>query len=186
MLEKCKKLMGHLAVWKVLEEMVADLKKRGVTVPAEVIRDLKNARTIITILKADPDRGENAQKVEECLANLEIYLVTEGQRRFGQVYVDEWLERRDKAGRETVDEEEEETRFITGMPRGQKWIRLMSSEELPAQELKVLAEESHLSLEVQVDGSFVVFGPDTNLKDFVRKIAAGHKPKTAKTTTKST
>ncbi len=178
--------MGYLAVWKVLEEMAADLKKRRVTVPAKVVCDLKNARTIITILRVDSDRGENVQKVEEYLATLESYLVTEGQRRFGKAYVDEWLERKNKASRETVDGEEEESRFITGLPRGQKWIRLITSKEMPAQELEVLAEESHLSHEAQTEGGFVVFGPELNLKDFVRKIAAGYKPKTAKTATKST
>jgi len=177
--------MGYLAVWKVLEEMVADFKTRGVTVPAEVVGELKSAKTIINVLEAGPCRGENAQKVEEYLTNIESYLLTEGQRRFGQAYVEEGLRRADKARRVTVDKEKE-TRFITNMPRGQKWIRLTISEELPAQELKTLAEQSHLSHEARTDGSVVVFGPDPNLKNFVRKIAARHKSKTAKRTMRST
>ena len=91
--------MGYLAAWKVLEEMVTDLKKKGITVPASIFGDLKNAKTIINILKADPSRGENIQKIEEYLGNVESYLVSAGLKRFGQAYVDEWLQRVDEAGR---------------------------------------------------------------------------------------
>ncbi len=172
--------MGYLAAWKVLEEMVTDLKKKGITVPADIFGDLKNAKTIINILKADPSRGENIQKIEEYLGNVESYLVSEGLKRFGQVYVDEWLERRDQAGRKIVDEKEEETRFISGLPREQKWIRLTPSNELPLEKLKTLANESDLSHRVQTDGCLLVFGPDTAIKDFVKRITAKCKPKARK------
>jgi hypothetical protein len=172
--------MGYLAVWKVLEEMVTDFKKKGITVPAEIIGDLKTAKTIIKILKADPSRGENLQKIEEYLGNVESYLVSEGQRRFGQAYVDEWLGRTDQAGQKMVDEEEEEPKSILRMPRGQKWIRLTPSKELPLAKLKTLANESNLSYNVQTDGCLLVFGPDTFLKDFVKNIAAKYTLKAGK------
>jgi hypothetical protein len=172
--------MGFPAVWKVLEEMVTDFKKKGITVPADIIGDLKNAKTIIKILKADPSYGENAQRIEEYLANVESYLISEGQRRFGQAYVDEWLERTDEARRKIVDEEEEETKFISGMPREQKWIRLTPSNGLPLEKLKALANESNLSCKVQTDGCLVVSGPDAVLKDFVKKIAAKYQSKAGK------
>lgn len=173
--------MGYLAVWKVLEEMVTDFKKKGITVPAEIISDLKTAKTIIKILKADPSRGENVQKIEEYLGNVESYLVSEGQRRFGQTYVDEWLQRTDQAGRKIVDEEEEEeTKTIFSLPRGQKWIRLTPSRELPLGKLKTLANELNLSYNVQTDECLLVFGSDAVLKEFVKKIAAKYESKAGK------
>lgn len=172
--------MDYQAVWKVLEQMVADFKKKGMTVPAHIIDDLKNAKTIIIILKADPSCGENLQKIEEYLRNVESYLVSEGQRKFGQAYVDEWLKWRNQAGQKIVDEEEEKTRLISGLPREQKWIRLTSSNELPLEKLKALAEESNLSCKVQNDGCLLVFGQDTALKDFVKKIAATYTSKAGK------
>lgn len=172
--------MGYLAVWKVLEEMVADFKKKGAAVPTNIIDDLKSAKTIIKIFKADPSRGENAQKIDEYLTNIESYLISEGQRMFGQPYVDEWLRRADGAGRKIVDKEEEETRFISGVRGEQKWIRLTPSNELPLEKLKALAEESSLSYKVQNDGCLLVFGQDTVLKDFVKKIAAKYRSKAGK------
>jgi hypothetical protein len=171
--------LGYLAVWKVLEEMITDFKKRKVTVPTEVMGDLKNARTVINILKADPGRGETVQKTEEYLGNVESYLVSEGQKRFGTGYVDEWLKRVDDAGRKIVDEEEEE-RFVPGLPRQQKWIRVTPSTELPLKKLKAFAEESSLPCTIQPDGCLLVSGEEKAIKDFVKKIASKYKPKAEK------
>jgi hypothetical protein len=172
--------MGYLAVWKVLEEMAADFKKRGIAVPPVVVNDLKSAKTIIKVLKADPTYAENAQKIEEYLTNVESYLVSEGQKRLGPAYVDEWLQLRDQAGRKIVDDEEEESRFVSGVPREQKWIRLTPSNELPLEKLKTLVNESNLSCKLQTGGCLVVFGPDAAIKEFVKKIAAKYKSKAVK------
>lgn len=171
--------MGHLAVWKVLEEMIADFRKKGVTVPAEVIGDLKNTKTMIKILKADPSRGEILQKIDEYMGNVESYLVSEGTKRFGPEYVEEWLKRVEDAGRKVPDEEEEE-RFILGLPRQRNWIRVMPSAELPLEKLKTLAQESNLSYSVQPDGYLLVYGEDKTIKAFVKKIATRGRSKAEK------
>jgi len=167
--------MGYLAVWKVLEEMITDFRKRGVVVPEGVISDLKSAKTMIKILKADPSRGETVQKIEEYLGNVEAHLVSEGQKMYGTEYVDEWLKRLDEASRKIHDEEEEGTRFISGLPREQKYIRIKPSAELPLKRLKVLAEESSLLYNVQDDGCLLVYGEEERIKDFVKKIATKHR-----------
>lgn len=171
--------MGYLAVWKVLEEIVTDFRKKGVTVPAEVMGDLKNAKTMIGILKADPNRVETAQKIEEYLGNVESYLISEGHKRFGQEYVDEWLKRTDEAGRRMLDEEEE-TRFVAGLPHLQRWIRVTPSTELPLEKLKTLAMESGLSYDVQADGCLLVRGENNSIKDFVKKMATKFRSKAGK------
>jgi hypothetical protein len=171
--------MGHLAVWKVLEEMVTDFKKKQVAVPADIIGDLKSAKTIIKILKADPACGENVQKIDEYLTNVESYLISEAQKKFGQEYVDEWLQRINEAGRKTVDEQEE-TNFVSGVTGEREWIRLTPTEELPLEKLKTLAKESNLSCKVQDNEHLIVLGPDAVLKDFVKKIAAKQKLRTRK------
>lgn len=176
--------MGYLAVWKVLEQLLTDMKKKGIIVPEAAVRDLKNARTIINLMKVNPDRAEDAQTLEDYLTKIESNLVNEAQHRFGQSYVDEWLQRIKKA--RTEIEEEEATSFIAGLPRGQKFIRVKPSKELSTQDLEILAQKSHLSHKTQIDGSYVIFGPDMNLKDFVKKIAEKHRPNTAKRRPKGT
>ncbi len=161
--------MGYLAVWKVLEEMTTDFRRRGVTVPSNVIDDLKYARTLINVLKADPSRLETAQKIEECLNNVESYLISEGQR-FGDKYVEEWIRKLEEASRR-IDEDEGVSRFVPGLPREQRWVRVKPSEEMPLETLKSLAEDLNLSHEVQSDGYLLVYGEDQRVKEFVKKMA---------------
>jgi hypothetical protein len=163
--------MGYLAVWKVLEEMILEFRKRGITIPVEVMDNLKSARTMIKILKADPSRGEAMQKIEEYISNVESYLISEGQKKFGVEYVDKWLKRLEEASMRIPDLEEEETRFVPGLPREQKWIRVKPSSELPIEKLKLLAKELNLLCELQSDGYLLVYGEDECLKEFVKKMA---------------
>jgi len=163
--------MGYLAVWKVLEEMILEFRKRGITIPVEVMDNLKSARTMIKILKADPSRGETMQKIEEYISTVESYLISEGQKKFGVEYVDKWLKKLDEANIRFPDLEEEETRFVPGLPREQKWIRVKPSAELPMEKLKLLAKELNLSCELQRDDYLLVYGEDERLKEFVKKMA---------------
>ncbi len=172
--------MGYFAVWKVLEEMIMDFRKKGVAISADVISDLRSAKTLINVLKADPSHVDTGQKVEEYLRSVESCLVSEGQERFGPEYVKAWLKRLDEASTKVFHEEKVEARFIPGIPRKQKWIRVKPSAELPLERLKALAKESNLSHSVQNDGYLLVYGEDERVKDFVKKMATKYGPKAGK------
>jgi hypothetical protein len=162
--------MGYSSAWQVLENMIADFRKRGINVPEEVMTNLKSAKTMIKILKADPSRGETLQKIEEYLGNVESYLISEGQKKVGDEYVKDWLKRLEEANRKVDDETE--TRFVAGLPREGKWIRVKPSAELTLEKLKKIAEELNLSYNIQHDGYLLVYGTDECIKEFVKKIAA--------------
>ena len=162
--------MGYLAVWKTLEDIVSEFRGKSVPVPANIMSDLRYTRSLINILRADPKRRDTAQKIEEYLENLEAYLISEGQKNFDAEHVEEWLKKLDKARRE-VSEEAEETRFVPGLPREQKWIRVKPSAELSLEDLKTLANELNLSHNLQKDGYLLVYGEDKQIKDFVKKMA---------------
>jgi len=163
--------MGYLAVWKVLDEMVTDFRKRGMTVPANIVGDLRYAKTLINVMRADPSNLETSQRIEEYLRNVETYLISEGRERLGNEYVEEWLKRLDEASRAPFNEEGEEARFIPGVPREKRWIRIKPSKELPVETLLAMAGELNLSFDVQKDGCLIVYGEDKCVKDFVKKIA---------------
>jgi hypothetical protein len=162
--------MGHLAVWKVLEEMVIEFRKKGLPVPATVMNDLKSARTMIKIMNADASRGEITQKVDEYLGNVESYFVTEAQKEFASEYIYAWLRRLEEANCETCVEVGEESRFIASLPRNQKWIRVEPLANLPLEKLKQLAEESNLSCSIQENGRLLVYGKAEDIKEFVKKM----------------
>ncbi|MEM1588949.1 MAG: DUF2096 family protein [Candidatus Bathyarchaeia archaeon] len=170
--------MGYLSVWKVLEEILTDFRRKGVQIPLNVFDDLKYARTLINVLRADPSRVETSLKIEECLSNVESYFIMEGQR-FGDKYVKEWLKKLKEACRK-IDENEETSRFVPGLPREQRWIRVKPSEDMPIDMLRTLAEELKLSSEVQMDGCLLVYGEDERIKQFVKKMAIRYGSKACK------
>ncbi len=171
--------MGHLATWRILEQMIADLRKRGKTIPPEIMNDLKSARTMIKIAEASENCSDVYMRIEQYLANVEAVLVHEGEGAFGQAYVSEWLERIRKATN-APDREEEEAPFVAGVPRGDKWIRMTPVEGLTAGKLKIMAKESELACKVQRDGSIVVHGADENVRAFVKKMTIQQGLKTRK------
>lgn len=169
--------MGHSAVWKIQEEMIADLRKREVAIPEKIMNDLKTAKTIIRISKADTSLEDTAQNIETYLANIESFLITEAEKLCGTEYADEWLRKLDKAGK-TADEPEDNTRFVPGFPREQKWIRVKPTDDLSLEMLKTMADELKLAYKAQHDGHLLVYGEDKPMKDFVKKMTAEHSSRT--------
>jgi hypothetical protein len=169
--------MGHLAVWKTQEEMLVDLRKRGFAIPEKIMNDLKTARIIIKISKAETNPEDAAQNVEIYLANIESFLITEAEKRFGTKYADEWLKRLSNAGR-TIDEPEDKTRFVPGLPREYKWLRVKLTAGLPLRTLETIANELELTYKTQYDGYLLIYGKDKPIRDFVKKMTAKQSSKT--------
>jgi hypothetical protein len=166
--------LGYTATWRILEDIIIELRKKGVTIPPDVMTDLKSAKLMINISQAEGSGGEAAQKVEEYLANVEGYLITEAQKTFGSERVDEWLRRLEAASCEVCDvkEEKKEDKFMSGVPRDQKWIRVEPIQSLPPERLKQLAQELNLAVNPQKDGRLVVYGQPENIKEFLKKMTA--------------
>ena len=62
-----------------------------------------------------------------------------------------------------------EIKFITGVPRDQKWIRVKPLPNLPAEKLKQLAEETSLAYREENE-HLIVHGTAENIKNFVKKM----------------
>jgi len=165
--------MGHDEVWKTLADLITEFRRRGEFIPSNVMEDLRAAKTMIHVLRADPNRVENVPSIELYLGNVESYLIYEAQKKFGLEFVEEWMQRI-KEARETKpvgEKHEPSSKFVPGLPRGQKWVRVQVSEKTPEKEIKRLAEETGLSSKVQTDGYLLVYGEDEKLKLFVKKAA---------------
>ena len=96
--------MGHnIASWKLLEDMMIELRKKGVAIPASIVNDLRSAKIMINLACKEDSRGEVFQKAEEYTANVEAYLVTEAQKTLGSDQVDHWLMRLEEASAEVCE-----------------------------------------------------------------------------------
>jgi hypothetical protein len=170
--------MGYsLATWKTLEDLMIELRKNGATVTPKVVEDLRAALSMIKLTPMDGSRGEVFQKAEEYLASVEAYLITEAQKVFGSEKTDEWLKRLEEAGAQ-VCEEQKEDKFITGVPRDQKWVRVEPIDNLPTERIQQIAKEHSLTVNPQNNGRLVVFGQPDDIKQFLKAIAL-QKPNTA-------
>ena len=160
--------------------MVADFLGKGMTIPPQVMSDLKSAKTTIGILGAGTQGEEGLRKVDQYLMSVESYLVSEGQKKLGERYVDEWLKRLDSASREKTDGEQKVLRFVPGMPRQQKWIRVTPTTGIPIESLKTIAVNMKLCHEIREDGSLLVWGDDRAIKDFVKNLASKYEGQSEK------
>ncbi|MGE5187997.1 MAG: DUF2096 family protein [Betaproteobacteria bacterium] len=163
-----------MATWKTLEDMMIELKKKGVAIPANIMEDLRSAKSMIKLASTEGSHGDAVMKTEEYLANVEAYVVTEGQKVFGSEHVNGWLLGLEEAGAcEVCDQPaERETQFVTGVPREQKWVRVEPTVKLSNERIQQLAKEQNLQFRLQKDGRLLIHGESESLKGFVKRMTA--------------
>lgn len=163
--------MGYEELWKVLADLLTELRRRGETIPARIMKDLRSAKTMIQILKADPTRTENLPRIEAYLENVESYLIFTAQDKLGSEYGKEYMRKLEEARRTISEAETIPSRFVPGLPRGRPWVRIQVSEETPQKYIESLAEEEGLSYKMQEDGYILVYGDRERIRSLVRKMA---------------
>lgn len=161
-----------MAVWKVLEEMVIDLQKKPGTIPSKILNDLKSAKVLIEIAeKEEKNQEETNLKIEHYLESIEIYIFNEIQEKYETKIVKEWLSRLGEA-RSKPFQIKKENKFISGVPRNQKWIRVKPISELPKETLEKIAQDEKLTVSSTKDGKITVYGEADNIQNFVKKITS--------------
>jgi len=165
--------VSYEGLWKVLEGLLTELQGRGEAIPLEIIGDLRSAKTLIQILKADPTHTKNIPEIEAYLGSVEAYIVFTMKEKIGPQYADECMRKIGEA-RKRVPKEKEEThalRFVPGLPRDRPWIRIQVSKETPRGEIEKLAEEKGLVYKMQDNGYIIVYGDGEKIKSLVKKLA---------------
>ena len=64
---------------------------------------------------------------------------------FGPENVDAWLRRLEEANAEVCEETTEESKFVTGVPRDQKWVRVEPIKNLPTDRIQQIAKAQNLA-----------------------------------------
>jgi hypothetical protein len=167
--------MGHtMAAWKTLEDLLIELKRKNVEIPENIVADLRAARSMIELSCSEGSQGESLQKAEEYTASVEAFLINEAQQTFGPEAVDEWLRRLEEANAQDScgKEAQGKGKFVVGVPRDQKWIRIEPSSSLSEANVLKLAGERNLMVNKQTDGRLVVHGQAVDVKAFVKQVAA--------------
>jgi len=85
--------MGHKNTWDILNELITEFRRKGETIPPEVMADLRAAKTMINVLNADPTKKENVSSIEKYLRNVESHLIFAAQTKFGSEFMNRWMDR---------------------------------------------------------------------------------------------
>ncbi|MCW3982531.1 MAG: DUF2096 family protein [Candidatus Bathyarchaeota archaeon] len=166
---------SNLASWKLLEDMMLELKKSGIDIPTKVVEDLRTAKSLIELACTEGSHGDSLHKAEEYLANVEAYIVNEGEKVFGTEKVDDWLRKLEAVNASCCPKPSKvkaEEKFVTGVPRDQKWVRVEPMGEWSKEKIHQIAKAQNLQIMPQKDGKLVVHGQAEDLKTFVKKMAA--------------
>ena len=163
--------MNYEYLWKVLEDLFVELTKKGVTVPAELLDDLKSAKTLITICNAEPTALEVATQIELYLDNVESNLLYLAESDLGKRYADKIMEKLDEARQKGLEEKVVvPSKYVSGVQKGEHWIRINISDLVSIEELYSLFKKFKLSSKTQEDGYILVHGKEEDIKAFIKEI----------------
>jgi len=164
--------MGYEEKWNVLADLLTELRRKGEKIPTDIMNDLRSAKTMIQILKADPTHIENIPRVETYMGSVESYLIFAAQERFGSEFVERWMRKLEEARRVKVQGKAgAPSRFVPGVPRGKRWVRVQISEDTSQEDIERIAKENKLSSKMQKNGYMLVYGNSESIKTFVKKMA---------------
>ncbi|MCW4022165.1 MAG: DUF2096 family protein [Candidatus Bathyarchaeota archaeon] len=155
--------------WKTLADLLMEIQKMGENIPSTVMNDLRSAKTIIQVLKQDPNHMESLARAEVYLKNVEAYAVSAAEKK-GPERVQEWLKRINQP--EVKDcEKSKDSAVSPKVSRDKKWIRIKLTEELSLENVRKLSESFGVSIKVEENGDVLVFGDEKDLKSYVKNIA---------------
>ena len=123
---------------KIFTNILIELQKMGEKIPKDIIQDLRSAKTLIKVLKADPTNNENMPRIDTYLRNVESYsILTADKGEKGRA--EKWLKKlKTRKKTEKKKKKELDSRFIPGIPKNESWIRIEISEEMNEHEKYII------------------------------------------------
>ena len=163
--------MSYEKKWKILADLLIELQKRGEKTPTEIMNDLRSAKTVIQVLKADPTHTECISRIDTYMRNVESYAIFAAEN-LGLRTVEKWLKKlKDPKRIKRKEKMETASRLILGIPRDKNWVRIQISDDTPLEAVEKLVKISELSYKIQENGQMIAYGNKENIKSFVKKMA---------------
>ena len=163
--------MSYERKWKLLADLLTELQEKGEKIPADVLNDLRAAKTMIQVLKADFTNIESISRIDTYMRTVESYAIFTLEKH-GKEKVEEWLKKlKEPVNQENNKKEETSNRFVSKVPRNKNWMRIQISEDISGDDMKKLVEENNLSYRIEKNGYILVYGDKENIKSLVKKLA---------------
>jgi len=163
--------MSYEDKWKVLTNLLLEIQESGKKVPVNIMDDLRSAKTMIQVVKADPTHIDSVSRLDEFLRSVEAYAISTIEKQ-GKENAEEWLKklRAPKIGK-TKEKSEATSRFVSGIPRDKSWVRIQISRNTPKEKVKRIAKENKLLHRMPENGFILVYGNENNIKSFIKMMA---------------
>jgi hypothetical protein len=171
--------MGYEAKSKILEKVIIDLGKKHIEIPVNILSDLQSARSLLKIQNIDSrGAGETEHRIDEYLGNVEAFVISEAEKVFPPERVEQWLATLDMAmtgcrscGVSCQQQKEgADDRFITGVPRDQRWVRVKPIDGLSVDKIEDIAAKASLGLKREANDNILVYGTKEQIGDFIKQI----------------
>jgi len=163
--------MDYIIVWKVLEELYNELSKTRTTIPRELVEDLKSVKTLINIHKVDETTLNIATDIEFNLEKIESNLLFLAESDLGKECAEKWLKKIYEARKlGLIKKTTVPSRYISGVPKNEHWIRIKTSGLINDKELEVLLDKFNLSSKTQKDEYILVHGMKMDVQKFIKEI----------------
>ena len=163
-------MLSYEEKWDILADLLMKLQKKGENIPPEIMDDLRSAKTIIQILKADSMHKENSARADKYLRSVESYVIFTAEK-FGPETVEEWLKKLKESTKVTQKSTKTRTNFVHGVPRDKNWVQIQISKDTPKELVIKYAQENGLSYIERENGQIIVYGNKENINSFVKTMA---------------
>ncbi len=147
-----------------------ELQNKGEKIPPEIMDDLRSAKTIIQVLKADPTSTENMARADKYLRNVESYVILTAEE-FGTETVEDWLKKLKETKKIEQKDKKTQPKFVHGIPRDKNWVQIQTSKETSKELVIKYAQKNGLSYVEREKRQIIVYGNKANIKSFVKSMA---------------
>jgi len=166
--------MGLEEQWKVFNDLILVLRKKGIQIPKEVMKDLHSAKIMISLLETKgSDESEILPRVESYLNSVEGFLFYTAEEKLGKGVAGEWMERISRARRAPARETEglaARGKFLTGKRRGDGWVRIEEYDPALSEEIRTIAREEGLEVSSEPSGHTVIHGDMESIREAMKRI----------------
>ena len=167
----------YLGAAKVLEDLILDLREKGVDIPGHVVDSLKAGRSYASIWQRDTQDSETAMKAQSALEIVEMNLLSLAEEAVGGEYADGWQRKVAAAYQEAPEAHEKKPTFVVGVPKGDHWIRFETKDLYEIEGVERRLGERHLTARKQDDGFTLIHGKKEDVTAFMGEIREEYRQK---------
>jgi hypothetical protein len=169
------------AIWMVLNDLMGDLEKNGVSLSNLAYADLRNSKMVIEYLNSFEEEiraseGGDTQlklEIEQKVLVLKDSLLIRSEDKVGKEYRDSWEIKFEQAAEGELESVTEETKTpISDIPRDKDtaYFRIKLPDEIPVEIVSELAEDCQVNVFLDGERHLQVSGKKECVRDAMKKL----------------